>query len=176
MFPNEYRQINLDDLCSADGIAASATWFSDSGRRNEKVYVASAFGLTVGILNQKSLADVQFIQSNEFRALVAWVNAFDLNQNEVQPSSFIESPSQKPAPEIIPPSKVNLVLGNGKSEYLPPTPPSTPSPPNFKRACAATRHVPAKPEKKHKRTLSQNSGPMRIFLLPPKNERSVKLL
>lgn len=94
VFPNEYHQINLDDLCSDNGVPASANWFSDSERRNEKVYVASAFGLTVGILRQKSLADVQFIRSNEFQALVVWVNAFDLNQNEVQPSSSIECPLQ----------------------------------------------------------------------------------
>lgn len=155
VFPNEYRQINLDDLFSDNGIPASATWFSDSGRRNEKVYVASVFGLTVGILRQKSLADVQFIRSNEFQALVAWVNAFDLNQNEAQPSSSIECPSQKPAPEKNSPSKENLVLGNGDSKCLPPTPPSTPSPPNSKSARVAILHVLPKPEKKLKRTLSE---------------------
>lgn len=137
------------------GIPASATWFSDSRRRNEKVYVASAFGLTVGILHQKSLADVRFIRSNEFQALVAWVNAFHLNQNEVQPSSSIECPSQKPAPEIIPPSRENLVLGDENSESLPPTPPSTPSPPDSKSERAAIWHVPPKPEKMLKRTLSE---------------------
>ena len=91
MFPNEYRQINLDDLCSADGVAASATWFSDSGRRNEKVYVASAFGLTVGILNQKSLADVQFIQSNEFQALVAWVKLSILIRTKSSPQALLKA-------------------------------------------------------------------------------------
>ena len=30
VFPNEYHQINLDDLCSDNGVPASATWFSDS--------------------------------------------------------------------------------------------------------------------------------------------------
>ena len=153
VFPNEYRQTSLDDLCSDNGVPASATWFSDSGRRREKVYVASAFGLTVGTLRQKSLADVQFIRSNEFQALVAWVNAFDLNRNEVQPSRSIECLSQKPGPEIIPPSKENLVQGNGNSESLSPTPPITPSPPNSKSARAAILHVPPKPGKK--RTLSE---------------------
>ena len=142
--------------------------------RNEKVYVA--FGLTVAILRQKSLAHIQFIRSNEFQVLVAWVNAFNLNRNEVQPSSSIECPSQKPAPEIIPPSKENLVQGNGNNESLPPTPPITPSPPNSKSTCAAILHVPPKPEKKLKRTLSPNSGLMRIFFLPLKNKKSVKLL
>jgi len=84
---------------------------------------------------------------------VAWVNAFDLNRNEVQPSRSIECPSQKPGPEIIPPSKENLVQGNGNSESLPPTPPITPSPPNFKSVRAAILHVPPKPGKK--RTLSE---------------------
>lgn len=36
VFPNEYRQINLDDLFSDNGVPALATWFSDSGRRTRK--------------------------------------------------------------------------------------------------------------------------------------------
>ena len=171
VFPNEYRQINLDDLCSDDGIPASVSWFSDSGRRNKKVYVASAFGLTLGILRQKSLADIQFIRSNEFQALVTWINAFDLHQNKVQSSSSIERLSQKPAPEIIPPSKANLVLENGKSESLLPTPPSTPSPPNFKSARAATHNVPPKPEKKLKRTRSELRADEDLF--PASKKRKI---
>ena len=143
-FPTSIAKINLDDLCSDNGVPASATWFSDSGRRSEKVYVASAFGLTVGILRQKSLADVQFIRLNEFLALAAWINAFDLNRNEVQPFRSIECRSQKAEPEIIPPSDENLVQGNGNNESLAPTPPMTPSPPNSKSVRAAILHVPAK--------------------------------
>lgn len=153
VFPNEYRQINLDDLCLDNGVPASATWFSDSGRRSEKVYVASAFGFTIGILRQKSLADIQFIRSNEFLALAARINAFDLNRNQVQPSRSVECRSQKAGPEIIPPSKENLVQGHRNSESLPPTPPMTPSPPNSKSARAVILHVPPKPGKK--RTLSE---------------------
>ena len=37
VFPNEYRQINQDDLCLDNGVPASATWFSYSGQRSEKV-------------------------------------------------------------------------------------------------------------------------------------------
>lgn len=58
VFPSENRQIKLDDLCLNSVVPTSATWFSDSGQRNEKVYVASAFGLSVGILCQKSLVDI----------------------------------------------------------------------------------------------------------------------
>ena len=43
-FPDEYRQIALDDLVGCDGFPAPASWFSASSRRAENVYVASAFG------------------------------------------------------------------------------------------------------------------------------------
>ena len=76
-----------------------------------------------------------------------------VNRNEVQPCRSIACPSQKPGPEIIPPSKENLVQGNGNSDSLPPTPLITPSPPNSKSAHAAILHVPPNPGKK--RTLSE---------------------
>ena len=52
VFSDEYRQVELDDLISDDGVPASASWFSVAGRQSEKVYVASAFGLILSILRQ----------------------------------------------------------------------------------------------------------------------------
>lgn len=145
--PEEYRQIDLDDLLTDGGVPASSIIFSESGRRSEKVYVASAFGLTVGLLRQKSLADVRFIKSNEFKALVSWVNAFGLrNHNEVHPS--VDSTPQKPTAEIM--AKKKGVLENENSESLPPTPPITPSPPKSKSA--PSPDIPPKSGKK--RTLA----------------------
>lgn len=37
VFTEEYRQVELDDLCAGSGDPASASWFSASGRRNEKM-------------------------------------------------------------------------------------------------------------------------------------------
>ena len=102
---------------------------------------------------------------------MAWVNAFVVNQYEVQPSSSIESPSQKPASEILLPSKENLVQGNENSESLPLTPPSIPSPPNFKSARAAIFGMFRQNLKRSFGGHSPNSGPMRICLLPPKNRK-----
>jgi len=59
VFPDEYRQIALDNLlgCDAYGFPAPVSWFSAASRRAENVYGASAFGLVVGILRQKTLDD-----------------------------------------------------------------------------------------------------------------------
>ena len=55
---NEYRQLGFQILYE----------------ETRTVYVASALiGLTVGILHQKSLADVLFIRSNEFQQVQASV-------------------------------------------------------------------------------------------------------
>lgn len=40
VFSDEYRQVELDDLVSNDGVPASASWFSATCRQSEKVYVA----------------------------------------------------------------------------------------------------------------------------------------
>ena len=82
VFSDGYCQVKFDNLCDGSGYPASASWFSASGRRNEKVYVASAFGLDVGILRQKLLEDVPFVKWKYFQPLVAWINAFDPNCNQ----------------------------------------------------------------------------------------------
>ena len=144
VFPNEFRQVNLDHVYTESGAPASPSWFSDSGRRLEKVYVASAFGLTVGIIRQKSLADVKFLQSADFQALAAWVNNFDINKSNVS--------SLKSAPEVSPKEMSPKELHENGNSLLP-TPPSTPSPPNLKSARAAS--LPPKLERNSKRTLAE---------------------
>ena len=75
VFPDEYRQIALDDLVGCDGFPAPASWFSASSRRAENVYVASAFGLVVGILRQKTL-DAPILSNGGFpidQGLDQWV-------------------------------------------------------------------------------------------------------
>ena len=84
VFPVEYRQIALDDLVGCDGFPAPASWFSASSRRAENVYVASAFGLVVGILRQKTL-DAPFFQTEDFQLIRAWINGFNFVSLELHP-------------------------------------------------------------------------------------------
>ena len=101
VFPEEYRQIELDDLLGDDGVPASASWFHGANRRTEKVYVASAFGLVLGILRQKSLDQLPFINSNDFRMIVGWINAFNpsvLPSLPPTPPSTPSPPKPKSAP------------------------------------------------------------------------------
>jgi len=155
VFPDEYRQVEFDGLFGDNGVPASASWFSSSGRRIDKVYVASAFGLVLGILRQKSLDELPFIHSDEFQMIVAWINALDLS------ASFPPTPPSTPSPPkpncaaflrkqhqdalLVPPSAPGLSKPNctpffrqqhqdvspksEKQKSFPPTPPSTPSPP-----------------------------------------------
>ena len=85
VFSDEYRQVELDDLVSDDGVPASASWFSAPCRRSEKVYVASAFGLILGILRQNALQGIPFINSDKFRRMLAWINKFDLRERDEEP-------------------------------------------------------------------------------------------
>jgi len=74
----------LDDLVGCDGFPAPASWFSAASRRAENVYVASAFGLVVGILCQKAL-DSPFFQREDFQLIRAWINGFNLVSLELHP-------------------------------------------------------------------------------------------
>ena len=84
VFPDEYWQIALDDLVGCDGFPAPASWFSASSRRAENVYVASAFGLVVGILRQKTL-DAPFFQTDDFQLIRAWINGSNFVSLELHP-------------------------------------------------------------------------------------------
>ena len=97
VFPDEYRQIALDDLVGCDGFPAPASWFSASSRRAENVYVASAFGLVVGILRQKTL-DAPFFQTEDFQLIRAWINGFNFVSLELHPCKFPASSSYHSEP------------------------------------------------------------------------------
>ena len=151
VFPDEYRQVEFDNLCDGSGYPASASWFSASGRRNEKVFVASAFGLVVGILRQKSLEDVPFVKSKYCQPLVAWINAFDPNCNQdVGEPNEVQCRVESSQGQVSAVSRENLTRESQTWESLPPTPPSTPSPPNFKVA-----PIRFPPKSGRKRTLAE---------------------
>jgi len=101
VFPDEYHQIEFDDLLGDNEVPASVSWFSADGRRTEKVYVASAFGLVLGILRQKSLDELSFIHSKDFQMIVSWINAFTGNMSACflpAPPSTLSPPKPKSAP------------------------------------------------------------------------------
>lgn len=102
------------------------------------MYVASAFGLVVGLLCQKSLEDVPFIKSEDFQPLVAWINTFGPNCNHVEEPSKVQCMVETSQGQVSVALRENLARESQKIESLPPTPPSTPistpSPPNFKSA------------------------------------------
>ena len=81
LFPDEYRLVNLTDLYGDGGVPASFRWFC-SYRRSEKVYVASTFGLVLGILRLKSLEDCHFFKSDYFKVLMSSINSFQFNPGD----------------------------------------------------------------------------------------------
>ena len=95
VFPDEYRQIALDDLLGCDGFPAPASWFSAASRRAENVYVASAFGLVVELLRQKTL-DAPFFQTEDFQLISAWINGFSLSG--AASTNFPPPPPSTPSP------------------------------------------------------------------------------
>lgn len=94
-------------------------WFSADGWRTEKVYVASAFGLVLGILRQKSLDEQPFIHSEDFQMIVSWINAFTGNMSTCFPPTPPSTPSP-PKPKSVP------FPENQFQQDLSPKPKSTP--------------------------------------------------
>ena len=151
LFADEYRLVDLPDLRGDEGVPASYSWFC-SFRRTEKVHVATAFGLLLGILRQRTQEDCPFIRSDYFKALMAAINSFEFNHEDRSESAdeirlkshvaAIEAQLSSPAKEIL---TLRSQLRSGQSflQYSPTnTPPISPcsslppkiqSPPNLKR-------------------------------------------
>ena len=85
--PDEYRQFNSSEVFGEDGAPASARWFSSDGRHSEKVHVCTTFGFVLGILRQKSFRQVQFLKTEHFKAVVSWINSFDLERASEAPKA-----------------------------------------------------------------------------------------
>jgi len=90
LFHGEYALVSFEDLRGKDGVPASSKWFHSKGLRSDKVHVATAFGLILGILR---LEVCPFIKSQYFESVVSLLNAkaFDLD---------LESPREY-TPELI---------------------------------------------------------------------------
>ena len=120
-FPDEYKLASLDELLDEDGAPASFRWFC-SYRSSENVYVASAFGLLLGILRLKSLSICPSVKSKYFKSVVSCINGrgFDGTDALEDASGKLSClQSQEGAQPVTSAQNINL-----------PTPPSTPVQPN----------------------------------------------
>ena len=135
LFPEEYKLVFLNDLRGEDGAQASFRWFCPF-RSCEKVYVASAFGLSLGILRLKSWSNCLFMKSDYIHCLKSVLNTRGLECKVGDPSKTVAS--QQTQDEVVEAlltpqvkSTVESILGYQKVDL--PTPPSTPSqsPPKF---------------------------------------------
>lgn len=131
LFPEECKLVLLNDLRGEDGAQVSFRWFC-SFRSSEKVYVASAFGLLLGILRLKSWSNCQFMKSDYIHCLISVLNARGLQCKVGDSDQNIASlPTQVTAVEALYfTPQVKSSKGCQKVDL--PTPPSTPrqSPPN----------------------------------------------
>ena len=159
-FPEEYKQVVLENLRGKDGTAASFHWLC-SHRSSEKVHVASAFGLLLGILRLKSWSSCHFMKSDYFKAVVSSINCRGLH------CSSLEDESRKLARTQSREGVLDSEPRNHEGIDIP-TPPSTPrlpkgrSPPNRESPpnCESPQIVQspddlAKPARKKKRSIEQ---------------------
>ena len=75
LFHEEYALVSFQDLCGKDGAPMSCKWFGRKGLRSDKVHVASALGLFLGILRLRTLENCPFIKSYYFESTVSWLNS-----------------------------------------------------------------------------------------------------
>lgn len=131
LFPEEYKLVFLNDLRGEDGAQASFRWFCPF-RSSEKVYVASAFGLLLGILRLKSWTNCLFMKSDYIHCLISVLNARGLKCKAGDPSiNNASQQTQNAVVEALLTPQVKSSKGCQKVDL--PTPPSTPSqsPPKF---------------------------------------------
>lgn len=122
-FADEYKLVNLEDLRGEDGAQASFRWFC-SYRSSKKVYVASAFGLLLGILRLKSWSRCEFIKSEYFTSAVSSLNSRGFGGVEDASEKLARLQSQVMA--------LNAQLSSRAQSSDLPTPPATPSQPKSK--------------------------------------------
>lgn len=94
-FPEEYKLVSLADLRAKDGSQASSRWFCFS-RSIGKVYVATAFGVLLGILRLRSWTTCQFFHSEQLKSIVCDLNSRGLEAgrcsvSNVAVSSLVEN-------------------------------------------------------------------------------------
>lgn len=131
LFPEEYKLVFLNDLRGEDGAQASFRWFCPF-QSSEKVYMASAFGLLLGILRLKSWSNCLFMKSDYIHCLISVLNARGLECKVGDPSKNIASQQTQDA--LLEALLTPQVKSSKRCQKVDlPTPPSTPSqsPPKF---------------------------------------------
>ena len=144
LFHEEYALVSFEDLRGKDGVPASSKWFHSKGLRSDKVHVATAFGLILGILRLKTLEDCPFIKSRYFDSVVSLLNAkafdLDLESSTAETPELIklkshilaiENQLSSASQEILSLHEKLKSFKNEDAKDLP-TPPATPSPPKFR--------------------------------------------
>lgn len=165
LFHSEYACVRLADLRGEDGFPARSKWFSAKGHA-EDVFVATAFGLLLGILRLKSLERCPFIQTRYFLSLVCSfnTNAFGLSDAQNASNSLEGSDESKvkhlEAKEKVLEAEVAALKREISSLQwlLANSPPSTPSPPKCSQSapkCDQSSPLPPTPKPSKKRTLAQ---------------------
>jgi len=177
VFPEEYKQVALGNLRGNDGTLASFRWFC-SHRSSEKVHVASAFGVLLGILRLKSWSNCHFMKSDYFKAVVSSINSRGLHCNSLvdERGKLAQMQSQEGVLDSEPRKHEDIDI---------PTPPSTPrlsegrSPPNGKSPpnsesppIVQSPNDLAKPARKKKRSIEQLK--VDHDLSPPSKRRKVR--
>ena len=165
LFPSEYACVRLADLRGEDGFPARSKWFSAKGY-SEEVFVATAFGILLGILRLKSLERCPFIRTKYFCSLVCFVNtnAFGFNDINAQDNSPVESGEAEVKRLKVKEKALEAEVVALKSEISSlrclqaNSPPSTPSPPKCYQSatkCDRSSSLPQTPKPSKKRTITE---------------------
>lgn len=98
-FPNHISRIPPNKLTTENGDKCLPKHF-DSGRRKENVFVATAFGITGGLIRQKDLRGFACIP--QFQSLVDHINEFDLrNDLDVKGTNVGDSEELKQSKKLV---------------------------------------------------------------------------
>ena len=165
LFPSEYACVRLADLRGEDGFPARSKWFSAKGYA-EDVFVATAFGILLGILRLKSLERCSFVRTRYFLSLVCFVNtnAFGLSvaqniSNSLEGSDEAKVKHLEAKEKVLEAEVAALKREISSLQWLlANSPPSTPSPPKCSRSapkCDQSSPLPPTPKPSKKRTLAQ---------------------
>ena len=128
-FADEYKHVSLEDLRGEDGAQASFRWFC-SHRSSEKVYVASAFGLLLGILRLKTWSNCEFIKSEYFKSAVSSLNSRGFGGKLARSQSQVTAQnSNLPTPPATPSQPKSRSPPNCESPPFCQSPPNCESPP-----------------------------------------------
>lgn len=127
-FPNEIAKTKLKALWRENGATAPASIF-DGGREKDEVYVATTFGICVGLLRQQKVSEDGFLKSEKFQEIVDAINSIRLGKGHEREESGEENGGTSLTPKS---SRIKNLEGQLSAYHLRAaeligTPPPTPS-------------------------------------------------